>query len=182
MSRRNRESPRVLGEFASADAMLAGIGALKRAHYNDLDTYTPFDVPEIDALLGLRRSRLGWLVAAVGLVGLVVSYGIQWWANVYDYPLRIGGRPVQAIPAFLLPTFEGAVLAAAVAAFFGLLLWLRLPKLWAPVDEIEGFTRASRDRFWIVVGMAESDSDREHAEDVMRGSGARRTVRMQSHE
>lgn len=178
MSRAADDSPRVLGEFASAAAMLSGLDALQRAHYNDLDTYAPFDIPELDARLGLRRSRLGWLVFGAGVAGLVASYGNQWWANVHDYPLNIGGRPVNAIPAFLWSTFEGTVLAAALAAFFGLLLWLRLPKLWAPVDEIEGFTRASRDRFWIAVGTGRSETDRARAENVLRGSGARRTVRL----
>ncbi len=176
-----RDGPgRVLGEFTTADSMLAGIDALMREGYRTLETFTPFDMPELDARLGLRRSRIGWLVAAGGFVGMVLAYGIQWWANVHDYPLNSGGRPVHAVPAFLLATFEGTVLFAAFAAFFGLMIWLRLPRLWAPVDEVDGFGRASVDRFWIAVGIPAGESGASNggarAAELMRGAGALRTV------
>ncbi|HEY5087011.1 MAG TPA: DUF3341 domain-containing protein [Gemmatimonadaceae bacterium] len=166
---------RVLGEFASADAMLTGVDALRDAGYQELETFTPFDMPELDERLGLPRSRIGWLVAASGLVGMVLAYGIQWWANVHNYPLNSGGRPVHAAPAFLLATFEGTVLCAAFGAFFGLLVWLRLPKLWAPVDEIDGFGRASVDRFWIAVGAIDTDGRGAKAQQILRESGALHT-------
>lgn len=156
--------------------MRAALDALRRERYHDLDTYAPFDMPELDEPLGLRRSRLGWLVVAGGALGLVAGYGIQWWANVRSYPLDIGGRPVHAVPAFVPATFEGTVLVAALAAFFGLLLVLRLPKLWAPEDEIEGFERATIDRFWIAIGTLASDLDRAHAEELLRRAGAHRII------
>ena len=176
-------SGRVLGEFTTAESMLAAVDALVREGYRTLETFTPFDMPELDERLGLRRSRIGWLVAAGGLVGMVLAYGIQWWANVHDYPLNSGGRPVHAIPAFLLATFEGTVLFAAFAAFFGLMIWLRLPKLWAPIDEVDGFGRASVDRFWIAVGTEAGGAavgggarTAARAAEIMRGSGALHTV------
>lgn len=172
---RNPPPVRVLGEFTSADSMLVAVDALRHAGYDLLETFTPFDIPELDERLGLRRSRLGWLVAAGGLVGMILAYGIQWWANVYNYPLNSGGRPIHAVPAFIFPTFEGTVLCAAFAAFFGVLAWLRLPKLWAPIDEVEGFGRASVDRFWIAVGAVGSDERGERAQQILRESGALHT-------
>ncbi|HEX6534810.1 MAG TPA: DUF3341 domain-containing protein [Gemmatimonadaceae bacterium] len=167
---------RLFAEFESAEAMRAALDALRDERYHDLDTYAPFDIPELDEPLGLGRSWLGWLVFAGGLAGLVLSYGIQWWADVYSYPLAIGGRPRHAVPAFVPATFEGTVLVAALAAFFGLLVVLRLPRLWAPEDEIEDFERATIDRFWISIGTLASDLDRAHAEQLLRRSGARRVV------
>jgi hypothetical protein len=163
---------RVLGEFASAQSMIAAVDALKVAGFSNLETFAPFDIPDLDARLGLHRSQLGWIVVAGGIVGLVLGYGIQWWANVYNYPLNSGGRPVHAIPAFIFPTFEGVVLCAALAAFFGLFALLGLPRLWAPIDEVEGFGRASVDRFWIAVGNADSDGAADEVQRVMREAGA----------
>jgi ActD protein len=163
---------RVVAEFTTPESLMAGVEALRRAGYDRLETFTPFDMPELDAPLGLARSKIGWLVAAGGLVGMVLAYGIQWWANVHDYPLNSGGRPVHAMPAFLLSTFEGTVLFAALAAFFGLLLWLRLPKLWAPIDEIDGFERASLDTFWIAVGKIETAGAGARVQDLLRDAGA----------
>jgi hypothetical protein len=169
---------RILGEFASADAMLEALDALRRARYQDVETYAPFDVPEVDERLGARRSRIGWLALAGGVAGLVVGYGIQWWADVHAYPLDVGGRPLHAVPAFVPATFEGTVLGAALAAFVGLLLWLRLPRLWDSVDEIEGFERVSADRFWVAVGALWTEHDRANAERLLRDAGAHRTVRL----
>lgn len=174
------EAQHVLGEFASADAMVIAIDALRHEGYRTLETFTPFDIPELDERLGIGRSPIGWLVAAGGVVGMLLAYGIQWWANVHDYPLNSGGRPVHAIPAFLLATFEGTVLFAAFAAFFGLMIWLRLPRLWAPIDEVEDFGRASVDRFWIAVGIPAgaggARTPASRAMEIMRAAGAVQVV------
>jgi len=155
---------------------VTAVKALRRERYRDLETYTPFDLSELDAPLELERPHLGWFVLAVGILGLLASYGIQWWANVHSYPLIVGGRPGHAVPAFLLATFEGTVLAAGLASFFGVLLALRLPRLWAPVDDVEGFERATSDRFWLAMHTFASLHDREHAEQVVRDAGAIRTI------
>ena len=166
---------RVLAEFASADGMLHGLDVLRRAGYERLETYTPFDMPEVDERIGLKRSRIGWVVTACGLVGLILAFGIQWWANVFNYPLNSGGRPAFAIPAFIFPTFEGTVLLASFGAFFGVLIWLRLPRLWAPIDEVDGFGRASVDRFWIAVGDIETSRRGDEAQRILHDAGALRT-------
>lgn len=168
--------PSLLAEFASAESLVAAVRTLRSERYHDLETYTPFDIRELDEPLQLKRPRLGWFVLGVGILGLLASYGIQWWANVHSYPLHVGGRPLHAVPAFLLATFEGTVLSAGLATFFGVLLVLRLPRLWAPVDEVEGFDRATSDRFWIAMHTFSSIHDREHAERLVREAGAVRTI------
>lgn len=175
---RARPPARVLGEFGDADAMLGALDRLRGAKYHQLETYTPFPVPGAVERLGLPRSRLPLVVFAGGAVGLVASYAIQWFANVVDYPIDVGGRPAHAVPAFVLSTFEGTVLAAALTAFFGLFVVLRLPRLWHPVFEVDGFERASVDRFWIAVGGLQSAHDTDTCERVLREGGALRTVRL----
>ncbi|HEY2378754.1 MAG TPA: quinol:electron acceptor oxidoreductase subunit ActD [Gemmatimonadaceae bacterium] len=167
---------RLLAEFANATDLLHAIEALRREKYHDLETYAPFDIPELDEPLGLSRSRLGWLALTAGSIGLIASYGIQWWANVHSYPLNVGGRPQHAVPAFLLATFEGTVLAASLGVFFGVLLVLRLPRLWSIEDDVEDFQRASIDRFWIAMRTFASERDRAHAEGLLRDAGALRTI------
>jgi len=48
-------------------------------------------------------------------------------------------------------------LLAASAACAGFLVLERLPRLWQPIFEIDGFERSSVDRFWIVVQLQRSD-------------------------
>ncbi len=176
MSTARARSSQLLGEFADPTRMLAAIDSLRANGYRRLETFTPFDLPELDEHLEFGRSRLPWFVLACGIAGLVASYAIQWWANVHEYPLNIGGRPVNAVPAFLLSTFEGAILGAALGAFFGLLLWLRLPDYSSPLENVAAFKRASTDRFLILVDGIQSGFDRAHAERVMIEAGAVHTV------
>jgi len=167
---------RLLAEFDSATKLVAAVERLRQEKYHDLETYAPFDIPELDAALGYRRPRLGWFVLAAGIAGLAAAYGIQWWANVHSYPLNVGGRPVHAVPAFIPATFEGTVIAASLASFLGVLLVLRLPRLWSIEDEVPGFDRTSIDRFWLAMHTFASEHDRAHAEQVLRKSGALRTI------
>jgi hypothetical protein len=167
----------LMAEFGTADAMLAALDRLRAEGYVHLRTFSPFDLPEADRKLRPRRSRLPWYVFGGGVVGAVVSYWIQWYANVRDYPLDVGGRPAHAVPAFILATFEGAVLLAALAAFVGLLAILRLPRLWHPTFAIRGFDRATVDRFWIGVDGVQSDVDAQHGQRVLEASGALRVLR-----
>ena len=43
---------------------------------------------------------------AAGLLGGGAAYLLQWWINVIDYPLDIGGRPYHSALAFVPITFE----------------------------------------------------------------------------
>lgn len=138
-------------EFASADAILAAVRALRETGYRAIATYTPFPIDELDQALSLPRSRLPMVVFAGGVAGAVLSYWIQWYANAWAYPLVVGGRPLNAIPAFIPATFEGTVLGAALAGFVGLLLRLRLPALWHPMFEVEGFESATDDHYWVAL-------------------------------
>jgi Protein of unknown function (DUF3341) len=137
-----------MAEFGSARELIAAVRSFSDRGYTLLETYSP--VP-LSPGIPRRRSRLPVVVFVVGLIGGVLSYAIQWFANVYSYPLDIGGRPAHAIPAFLIPTFEGTVLAASLAAFIGFFVIARLPQPWHPVFEIDGFERATVDRYWLAV-------------------------------
>lgn len=155
----------VLAEFATADAMLNAIELLRKRGYLELETYSPYPVAGVGDRLGLPQPWLPKLIFAGGLLGAVLGYGIQWYANVRDYPHNIGGRPIHSVPAFLPASFEATLLGAAVAAFVGLLLLLRLPALWHPVFEVDGFERASVDRYWVRIA---EDDDRLDSEGIRR--------------
>jgi hypothetical protein len=151
----------LMAEFATADAMLAALTRLRAEGYVTLRSFSPFDLPEGERRLRPRRSRLPWYVFGSGLVGAVASYAIQWYANAWDYPLHVGGRPAHAVAAFIPATFEGTLLFAALAAFVGLLVALRLPRLWHPLLEIDHFERASVHRFWVAVDLADASAQPE---------------------
>lgn len=143
----------VLAEFDSPEALEHAFGALRRAGYTHLDTWTPYPVR------GLVRagpaSAVPWIMLVAGLVGGGLGYLVQWWVNLRAYPLNVGGRPLHSAPAFIPITFESAVLSSAVTGFVALLWLCGLPRLHHPLFAIDGFERASIDRFWL--GVADRD-------------------------
>jgi hypothetical protein len=166
----------LLAEFPSVEALLEAATALRALGYRAVECYTPFPVPRLDDRLHPSRSRLPKFVFGGGLVGAVLGYGIQWYADVRVYPMNVGGRPLHAVPAFLPTTFEAAVLGAALVAFVGLWVGLRLPAPWHPVFEVEDFERASVDRFWLAVGEADPLFDRDRTGEALRALGPVRVV------
>jgi hypothetical protein len=145
-------------EFASADELARALRVLTDKGYTRVETYSPVPIAND---VRPSRSRLPVVVFLFGVLGGVVSYAIQWYANAYAYPLDIGGRPAHAIPAFLIPTFEGTVLSAALAAFFGFFWMARLPTYWHPIFELDGFTRATVDRYWLAIDATDRRSSPE---------------------
>ena len=171
-SARSVARPAMLAEFASGEALLDGIRALAACGVSRFDAFTPYEVAGLQDMLGVRRSWLSWIVLAVALVAGGGAYLLQWWINVIDYPLDIGGRPYHSAPAFLPITFEMAVLFGGAAALFSALVLGGLPRLWHPVFEIDGFERATIDRFWLAVGASDTALDRVRATAAVEAAGA----------
>lgn len=166
----------VMAEFESGPALLDGIRALRDRGVSRFDAFTPYEVHGLEALLGVRRSRLTWIALAAGLAAGGTAYALQWWINVVDYPLNIGGRPDHSAPAFIPITFEMSILFAAAAALISAIVLGGLPRLWHPVFEIEGFERATIDRFWLAVGAGDAALDRPRDTAALEAAGALRVV------
>jgi len=166
-----------LAEFDSADSLVRALRTLEEKGYTRLETYSPILIRHGVAQ---RRSRLPAVVFLAGLTGAIASYAIQWYANAYAYPLDIGGRPSHAVPAFLIPTFEGAVLCAALAAFFGFFVIARLPRPYHPVFDIDGFERATVDRYWVAIDAGDHRSSPELTPTELFALAPLRVVHMEA--
>ena len=138
-------------EFRTADELLEAVSALRAAGLRRLDTFTPYEVPGLVERLELPRSRIPRVVFAGGALGALAGFLIQVYANAWHYPLNVGGRPPFALPSFVFITFEAMVLSASFTALLAFLFTLRLPELWHPAFEVEGFESAMNDRFWLAV-------------------------------
>ncbi len=143
--------PGILADFDSPDRLTEAASRLRELGYRRLEFHTPYRIDEAATLLDLRRSDLPRRVLVMGLFGAGVALWIQWFANAFDYPLVVGGRPMLSMPAWIPATFEIGVLAAALAAFFGLFAATGLPRLRHPVFTTRDFESASVDGFWLAI-------------------------------
>jgi hypothetical protein len=166
----------MMAEFDSGPALLAGVRALRDAGVSRLDAFTPYEVHGLQELLGVPRSRLNWIALVVGLSFGGGAYFLQWWINAADYALNVGGRPDHSAPAFIPITFEMSVLFASAAALISAIVLGGLPRLWHPVFEIEGFERATIDRFWLAVSERDAAIDRARDSAALESAGALRVL------
>ncbi len=171
-----KRQPAMMAEFASGPELLAAARAARALGLSRLDAFTPYEVDGLQEELGVPRSRLPWIALAAALFGGAVAYALQWWINVVSYPLNIGGRPYHSAPAFIPITFEMIVLGAATAALISALVLGGLPSLWHPVFEVEGFERATIDRFWLAVDRGDDALEPGLVTPALEAAGALRIV------
>jgi hypothetical protein len=141
----------VMASFADPDGLLRAAQAVRAAGYRRTDAFTPFPVHGIEDALGIKSTKLPWVVLLSGIAGGVGGYLLQYYCNVIAYPLNIGGRPLHSWPAFIPVTFETTILGAALAAVFGMLAFNGLPMPHHPVFNAPEFGLASRDRFFLLI-------------------------------
>jgi hypothetical protein len=132
--------------------VIAAAARLRELGYSSLEAYTPFPIPELDEVLEVPRTKLPWLVLFAGGSGTLIAFLVIWWTNGLDYPIDVGGRPLNSFPTDNPIKFETTVLLASLTAFGAALVLSGLPRLHHRVFEIDGFERTTIDRFWIVVG------------------------------
>jgi hypothetical protein len=148
----------VLGEFERGKGMIEASARLVALGYRDIDAHAPYPVEGMEEALGLEPSPVPFFVAFGGLVGGVFGYLMMYWCNAIDYPLDVGGRPLNSYPAFVPITFELTILFASLSALVSMLALSGLPKPYHPVFEVDEFRRASVDRFWVSVRVSDETS------------------------
>ncbi len=164
----------IVAELGTVDSLLSVVDALRKLGYERLDAFTPYVVPELEELLGLRRTRLTWIPSAAGFVGAGVAYLVQWLCNAVWYPLNVGGRPPHSAPAFMIITFVSGILCAGTVGLITFVEYARLPWLANPIFAAHGFDRASLDRFWISVDASDENYDPERTPRELHQLGAGR--------
>lgn len=166
---------RLHAEFADPASALAAARQMRNLGGTVCGLYGPYDVPGADELLELPRPRaIPRTVAAGGAFGALGAYLVQWYVTAVSYPVNVGGRPPHAVPAFVPVTFEIGVLGASLAALLALVVAARLGRLWQPIFEIEGFERATTDRFWLAVEPPRGGGERMRR--ALLAAGALRVV------
>ncbi len=157
-----RESLGVLAEYRSPHELVNAAKSLREDGFTDMEAFSPFPVHGIDEALGIKGSRLPWMVLTSGVFGGVVALWFQWWTNTIDYPYIISGKPFFSLPANIPVTFEFTILMSAFAAFFGMLLLNGLPRLANPLLANERFRKVTDDGFFLLIKPA----DKENASSV----------------
>lgn len=142
----------LIASFADAGALADAARAMRERGYSRMDAYSPYPVRRLAREgLGMRPTCLPWALLAGAALGAAAAYGLILYSVEIDYPIDVGGRPLHSWPAFAVIAFEAAILGAALAGFFGMLLANGLPRYYHPVFNAETFTFARGGGFWLLV-------------------------------
>lgn len=170
----------LMAEFDEPRKLIAAARRAREAGYQKMDAYTPFPVEGLAAALGFRHTRVPLLVLIGGIVGCVGGFFMQYYIAVIDYPLNIGGRPLNSWPSFVVVTFEMTVLAAALSAVLGMLALNGLPMPHHPVFNVPRFALASKDRFFLLIESGDPKFDLQRTRDFLKSLGSREVSDVES--
>jgi hypothetical protein len=162
----------LLAEFRTPAELVRAASAIRDKGYRRWDCYSPFPVHGLDRAMGLRDTRLPWIVLGGGLTGCAVAIVMQWWMNAVDYPIIISGKPLWSLPANIPVAFELTVLFSALSAFLSMFVFNGLPRLYHPVFRSERFRQVTNDRFFISIEAADPAFEIERTEQLLRSLGS----------
>ncbi|MFL6232489.1 MAG: DUF3341 domain-containing protein [Thermoanaerobaculia bacterium] len=161
-----------LAEFATPAELYHACEGVRDAGYTRWDAHTPFPIHGLERAMGLKASRLPWVVLVTAVLGAAAGMGLQGWVATIAYPLVISGKPFFSWPAFIPITFELGVLGGAFGAVLGMFGMNQLPTLHHPLFAAKRFERASDDGFFISIESWDPQFDRDRTVDLLRRLGA----------
>lgn len=163
----------LLAEFDSASEIYHACEQVRDAGFAQWDAHTPFPVHGLDDAMGMKPSKLPWVVLVVGLSGTFTGTALQYWVHNYAYKLVISGKPYFAWPTYVPIIFEMSILFSAFATIFSIMGFCRLPRWNHPVFGSARFEKASDDKFFISIESADPKFEATRTAEFLKGIGAK---------
>lgn len=163
----------VMAEFDSAQDLVDAARKTMAQGFTKVEGYSPVPIEELNDIIHKKRSKLSAIVLAGGLTGMATGFALQWWASVIAFPMNVGGRPQASWPTFIIPSYELTILFASLSAAIGMIVLNGLPQPYHPVFNVERFSMASSDKFFLVLESADAKFSHHAATDFFKGIGAK---------
>lgn len=171
----------LMARFDGPDQLLTATEKVREEGYREIDAYTPYPIEDLSEMVeDHRRSKVPLVTLVGGIIGGLTGFFLQYWTQVYVYPMNVGGRPHNSWPSFIVVTFEMTILFAALSAVVGMILLNGLPRPYHPVFNVEGFDAASRDGFFLVVQAEDPEFERGRTEELLNRLNAREVWEVES--
>lgn len=155
----------ILATFGHEEDVKAAAASLRHHGYPIRDVYSPHAIHGMDHALGLRPSRLTWVCFVCGLVGLVGMLWFQHWVSAIDWPINVGGKPWNSLPAEVPAAFEMMIL---LAAFGSVLACLAACRLYPGRQPPRINPRVSDDLYVIALSESPRAGDRDELRALLR--------------
>ena len=141
----------VMAEFDTGNALVEAARKTMAQGFTRVEAYSPVPIEELNDIIHKSRTVLPKLVLTGGLTGMATGFVLQYWASVIEYPMNIGGRPLASWTTFIVPSYELTILFASLVAAIGMIVLSGLPQPYHPVFNVDRFSMASSDKFFLVI-------------------------------
>lgn len=151
----------VLARFDHEPEFVKAAEKMRTLGFDRLDGFIPY--PSHGALDAVKpkESIIPRLVFLGGLTGFCFGFALQYFCNVVDYPIQIGGRDLFSAPTYIPICFECVILFSVLTAFGSTIALSGLPRPHHPFFVSAGFNRATTDGF--VLGVYAADAEKSAA-------------------
>jgi len=170
----------LIAEFESPESLIEAAHGARAAGFRRLDAFTPMPIEGLAEAVGFEKTRLPLAVLIGGICGCIGGFLLQYYPSVIDYPVNVGGKPLNSWPAFVPVTFEMTILAAAITTVLGMLAMNGLPTPYHPVFNVPQFELASRNRFFLCIKSRDPLFDLEKTKSFLKDLKAREVYEVES--
>ncbi len=159
----------VLSTFEREEDILAATRAARTVGFTIAEVYAPYAVHGMEEALALRPSRLPWVCFIMGAIAAPATVWFEYWATWLNWPINVGGKPWNSLPAFMPVIFEMTVLSAGIGTFVALFLACRL---WLGKSPAMPAARVTDDQFLLVIEETNAAFDWKRARLLMENFNA----------
>lgn len=162
----------MVAEYDSTPDVFHAAEKIRDAGYKRWDVHSPFPIHGIERAMGHGKTRLPYIVFAIGLGGAFAGWLLQYWITAVDYTgFTVQGKPYDAWEPFVMVIFELGILHAAFAALIGMLMLNGLPRWNHPLFSSERFLATSQGRFMIVIEADDPSFDPDETRRLLEETG-----------
>ena len=165
-----------LAEFDSAHDLYHAAEHVRDAGFSRWDCHTPFPIHGLDAAMGVKRSKLPWIVFFGGMTGTATAFFLQYITQNILYPTVVQAKPITgiwALPAWFPVMFELTVLFSAFTTLFALLALIGLPRLNHPLFASKRFGKFSDDTFFVCIEARDPKFSQEGTKSFLEKIGGK---------
>ena len=159
----------IVAGFATEEDLRRAVGVVRERGWMIVDAHAPYALDGLPELLGWRRSRLPAACFLCGAAGAALSLWFQFWTTTRNWPLNVGGRPWNSLPAFVPVTFESMVLLGGFGLVFA---WLIRCRLYPGKKALLPLAGLTDDRFALVLDISGSAVPSAEVRKALQDCGA----------
>jgi hypothetical protein len=162
----------IVAQFKNPAELLEAAHKLRLAGFKKFDCHSPFPIHGMDRAMDLKRSPVGFIVAAFALAGGIIGLSLQTWVHSIEYPLIISGKPFFAWQGYIVVTFAMTILLGAFGAVFGMFFLNRIPRFHHPHFYSDILDQFSDDGFFITIDAQDSEFHSENTAKLLTTLGS----------